>query len=83
YPDASTQLVGPWQERAQSLNTVFVRLVQPAGAIFQFHSSFRHFLYYLIGAAWTIVVWSFIGLAVTRVAALRLTRDERIGIDDA
>jgi hypothetical protein len=44
---------------------------------------FRKFLYFFFGCLWSIFVWSFVGVAITRVALLRLTRNEQSGIDDA
>ena len=41
------------------------------------------FSYFFCGCVWTIVVWSFIGIGIARVCALRLTRNEFSGIDDA
>lgn len=41
------------------------------------------FLYFLFGTACSLAIWSFIGLAITRVCLLRITRNETIGIDDA
>lgn len=43
----------------------------------------RAFWYFLLGCVWSIFVWSFVGVAITRVCLLRLTRSEQSGLDDA
>jgi hypothetical protein len=40
-------------------------------------------LYYFLGWIWTIVVWSFFGAAISRMAAMKFTRDERVELRDA
>ncbi len=39
--------------------------------------------YYLLGGLWTIAVWSWFGGAITRIAAVRLGRDERVGFRES
>ena len=43
----------------------------------------REFLYFFVGCIWSLFVWSFVGLGITRVCLLRLTRNEQSGLDDA
>ncbi|MEM7453840.1 MAG: hypothetical protein AAF456_05720 [Planctomycetota bacterium] len=62
---------------------VFMQMVDPFRDMFQSGMSLREFLYHLFGCIWTLIVWSFIGLAITRVALLRLTRGEDIDLDDS
>ncbi|MFT5302760.1 MAG: hypothetical protein ACI87E_000285 [Mariniblastus sp.] len=62
---------------------VFQQFVKPFELLFSRQTGVRRFLYFLIGCVWSIFVWSFVGVAITRVSLLRLTRNERIGIDDA
>ena len=62
---------------------VFQRIVQPFYSIFGGNTSTREFLYFLFGSLWSMLVWSFVGVGITRVCLLRLTRDERAGLDDA
>lgn len=40
-------------------------------------------IYYLVGFVWTLLVWSFFGTAICRMAALKFTRDERVELRDA
>lgn len=39
--------------------------------------------YYLLGGLWTVAVWSWFGGAITRIAAVRLGRDERVGFRES
>jgi len=41
------------------------------------------FWYFLFGTVCSMAVWSFVGVAITRVCLLKLTRNETIGVDDA
>jgi hypothetical protein len=43
----------------------------------------RQAAYYIFGLLWTLVVWAFFGGAITRMAAMKLGREERIGIGEA
>jgi len=43
----------------------------------------RGFFYLLLGCVWSLFVWSFVGLGITRVCLLKLTRNEQTGLDDA
>ena len=61
---------------------VFRQIERPFEFIFSSEASLREFAYFLFGGIWTVLVWSFAGLAIVRISLLRLTRNERIGIDD-
>lgn len=43
----------------------------------------RVFWYFFVGCLWSILVWSFVGVAITRICLLKLTRSEQAGLDDA
>ncbi|MEM7783059.1 MAG: hypothetical protein AAF623_06880 [Planctomycetota bacterium] len=62
---------------------VFSRYVDPFTRIFQDSLGARPFLYFACGITWMIGVWSLIGLMISRVALLKLTRNENLGLDDA
>ena len=70
-----TQISGP--------RLVFQRTLHPFVAIFGGSCSAREFWYYLLGSLWSILVWSYIGVGIVRISLLRMTRDERAGLDDA
>ncbi len=62
---------------------VFEQLVRPFRLLFDGTRGGWEFCYFLLGSTWSILVWSFVGLAITRVCLLRLTRNEHFGLDDA
>ena len=77
---------------------VFTQIVEPFTHLFsipQYHVmdagstetttrwSFRAFLYLLTGCISTLLIWSFVGVAICRVALLKLTRNEPMDLDEA
>ena len=40
---------------------------------------FRVYIYFLLGAIWTLVVWAFVGVGICRSAVLKFTREEPLG----
>ncbi len=62
---------------------VFEQTIKPFYAIFGSANTSREFLYFLCGSLWSMVVWAFVGLGITRVSLLRYTRNEHAGLDDA
>ncbi len=62
---------------------VFEQIIRSFQSMFSRNSTGWRFCYFLFGSVWTVFVWSFLGLAITRVCLLRLTRNELAGLDDA
>jgi hypothetical protein len=62
---------------------VFEQIIRPFQQLFDGNWGGWEFCYFLFGSVWSIFVWSFLGLAITRVSLLRLTRNEYSGLDDA
>ena len=62
---------------------VFQQLVRPFEYLFDGRFGLPAFLYLLLGCVWSLFVWSFVGLGITRVCLLKLTRNEQVGLDDA
>ncbi len=58
-------------------------IIEPMRRVVDPRNSWTQFLFYLFGSAWTLLVWSLIGGALTRAAAVRLGRDERVGLRDS
>ncbi len=52
----------------------------PALALFDIRLSFSGFCFYLLCTIWAILVWSIFGAAITRIAALALTREHKLGL---
>ncbi|HEY2146438.1 MAG TPA: hypothetical protein VGH32_00780, partial [Pirellulales bacterium] len=67
-----TPLVATWNW----MSTPFKRLFAPG----PFGSTFVAFLYALICGLWELAVWGLVGGAITRIAALALARDSRVGL---
>ena len=45
--------------------------------------SFKAFLYLLTGCLSSLLIWSFVGVAICRVCLLKLTRNEPMSLDEA
>ncbi|MFO0912319.1 MAG: hypothetical protein U0795_05155 [Pirellulales bacterium] len=59
------------------------RMMRPFWRVFDRKLSWSAWAYFVLGALWTLGVWSLIGGAICRMAAVRLGRDERVGIREA
>ncbi len=62
---------------------VFQQIVKPFKFLFDGSWGGWEFCYFFLGSIWSLFVWSFVGLAITRVCLVRLTRNEQAGLDDA
>ena len=69
--------------RSGDTETVYQRLVLPFQQLFSRQWSIGKFAYFLFGGLWTLLVWSYCGGAITRIAAMRLGREERVGFVEA
>lgn len=58
-------------------------LVEPFRRLFDPGLSWGRMLLYLTGGLWTLSVWVLFGGATARIAAVRLGRDEQVGLRDA
>ncbi len=58
-------------------------LVEPFRRVFDPYLSWRGLAFYLAGGLWTLLVWCFLGGTITRIAAVRLGRDERVGLRES
>lgn len=80
-PESTAPGIGFFPFRGVDL--VYTSIAQPVMEIFGLTAGLRRFLYFAGGTVWTLAVWSFFGCAISRVAMMRLTRDEPIGISTA
>jgi hypothetical protein len=79
-----TTLLGHAARRIRlNVVNVYLEYVQPYWRMFQREAPVRDVAYYLFGAIWTVLVWSFFAGAITRIAVVQLGRDERVGLRDA
>lgn len=65
------------------VDLVYLHHINPGMQLTGINSGWRRFAYFAVGWAWTILVWSFFATGICRVATMRLTRGETIGLDDA
>jgi hypothetical protein len=62
---------------------MFDRLSLPFRQLFNIRLTLTKFSYFLAGGIWSLAIWSFIGGVITRVAVVKLGREERVSIKDA
>ncbi len=60
-----------------------VKFVQPIIYFFSPRSTFYTSLYFLFVMLWTLATWALFGGAITRIAAVQVTRGEKIGLREA
>jgi len=65
------------------VSTVWGKLVRPFHGMARSTNTFQSFFYYLVGGLLTLAIWAIFGGAISRIAAVRLARDERIGLGQA
>ena len=59
------------------------RGVQPLVACLFYPVTTAEAFYFMLGGLWTLVIWAFAGGIITRIAVVRLGREERIGLVEA
>ena len=59
------------------------QFVRPYVEFFSLRTTLQEFAYLLFGSLLTLLVWSFFGGAITRIAAVELAHEERIGLGPA
>jgi hypothetical protein len=62
---------------------IYHRFVDPVVHLLSTRVTVQQAAYYVFGLLWMLLVWSFLGGAITRIAAVRLGREERTGLRDA
>lgn len=80
-----------WQDQFRQENwffgqgplLVFEKLYKGHTQLLNPKLNIRQSTYYLVGSAWMLLLWSFLGTMICRIAATRFTRDERTGIFEA
>lgn len=72
-----------WQCLKAGVPAVYLRFVEPVAQLARLDLSFSAMAYYLFGSVWNLVIWSFLGGAISRVAAVQLGREERLSLGKA
>ncbi len=62
---------------------IYRRFVWPMAGVLRGDLSFGPLLVLLLGTFWMLLVWGFFGGAITRMAAVKLGREEQIGLGEA
>ena len=65
------------------VHTPLFGLVEPMRQWFSKTGSWREYLFFMIGGFWNLMVWAVVGGAITRIAVVRLGRDERVGLRES
>jgi hypothetical protein len=68
-----------WWVKQSPLTVAWVDLSRPFRLLFDQSHSFRSYIHIKLCAIWALAVWAFFGGAITRLAAIELTREEKIG----
>lgn len=74
-----------WFLRDQFLIMIepLVKFVQPISYFFSPRSTGYTSTYFFLVMLWTLVTWAFFGGAITRIAAVQVTRNEKIGFRES
>ncbi len=59
---------------------IWQRLAAPFGGLFDPKTGWVSWTYLLLCAVWALLVWSLFGASLTRIAALALAREDRMGL---
>jgi hypothetical protein len=65
------------------LEPIYLQFVAPAARLFQSPLSVTQAAYCALGLLWMLIVWGFFGGAMTRIAVVKLGREEPLGLRDA
>ena len=76
---ADEVFLSAWAGLLEAPVALWLYLTTPFRAMFSDVSA-RTFFYLLLSALWELLVWGLIGGAITRIAALKFTRDEAPGL---
>src|SRR5713226_90737 len=60
-----------------------VKFLRPVVFLLNPHAGFWNQVYFLLALLWTLATWGFFGGAITRMAAIQLTRKEKISLGEA
>ncbi len=70
-------------ELAAPMASAVATLLAPLRQMLRLELPWSELLYYVLVGLWNLVVWGFFGGAITRMAVMRLGREEREGLFDA
>ncbi len=79
-PDSLTDILFTQPDVIQP---VFARFVDPVARFFQGRMTLQQAGYFGFGMFWMLVIWGFYGGAITRIAVVKLGREEQISLGEA
>jgi len=72
-----------WTKEGPVLIEPLVKFLRPVIFLLNPHAGFWNQVYFLLTLLWTLATWAFFGGAITRMAAVQLTRKEKISVGEA
>jgi hypothetical protein len=73
----------PWRLENNHVVATYQKFTMPFAKLVDRRLSTTQVAYLLFGGLWNLAVWAFFGAAITRLAAVQLGREERLGIGSA
>jgi len=73
-------LMFAFSDEKTPVQNVWGQLSEPFIRIFRIDATFVQLAYCILGCLWSVVVWGLFGGAVTRIAAVALAREDRLGL---
>lgn len=65
------------------LDPIYFRFVDPLVGLLDARLTVTQAAYYVFGLLWMLIVWGFFGGAITRIAVVKLGREEPLGLGEA
>lgn len=72
-----------WMAQVPAILEPLTRLVRPLTYFLDERASWQSHIFAALGVLWTLVVWGFVGGALTRIAAVEFARRDRIPLGEA
>lgn len=72
-----------WMRQVPAVLEPLERLIRPLTYFLHPNVSWKSHIFAALGILWTLVVWGFVGGALTRIAAVEFARRDRISIGEA
>lgn len=79
-PDSLSQILSTQPDVIQP---IFRRFVDPVARFFRGQMTLQQAGYFALGTFWMLVIWGFYGGAITRIAVVKLGREEQISLGEA
>jgi hypothetical protein len=73
----------PWRMESNHVVATYRKFTSPFAKLLNRQLSVTQVAYLLFGGLWNIALWAFFGGAITRLAAVQLGREERLGMRSA